>query len=368
MKGFGLNGPVLRVTANAVHLADFDVDSQATAVAGNGIDILASYGSLTRVGVYQQQGSGVQVCHPTTVATCVGWLFTGLRAHYNGGSGLLFTGTQGSPTSPLNTAGYTVHGGSFASNVGDGITLRNTIQNTLIAPALELNGVFGIHLASWALENTIQVGKVLPNVGGFDVVISAAAQPSFGNYVLSMASEHTRVVDHTPLSTGSNTLMESRLGGGGLIQSGLGILAFDGTPHNVPIGYLQTNGVVGSGIAVVTEGEALTEANAKLTVKKAGVRLGGPGSQTIKANASTVNLVNFGASIPAHSTLYAPIAIAGLVGEACYASMASSVGANIGYCGCRMAAVNVAELCIVNPTPSAVALTTVTWRTVLFNY
>ena len=77
---------------------------------------------------------------------------------------------------------------------------------------------------------------------------------------------------------------------------------FDGLPHGVPMGYLRTHPTVGSGLAVVTEGEALTEANAKLVVKKSGVRLGGPGSQTIKANASVFIVLNFGLSIPAQTT------------------------------------------------------------------
>ena len=88
IKGTGLGGPVLRVTGSAVHLADFDIEAQATGVAGNGIDIYASAGSMARVGVYLQPGSGIQVCHPTIVATCTGWSFLQVRAAFNGGAGL----------------------------------------------------------------------------------------------------------------------------------------------------------------------------------------------------------------------------------------------------------------------------------------
>ena len=126
---------------------------------GNGIDILASAGSLTRVGVYLQPGHGIQVCHPTTVATCTGGRSCMCGRPLMAGPACCSTATKEVRRSRITMPGIPVHGGAFTGNAGDGMTLINTVHNTIVAPDISSNGVFGIHLASWALENTISVGR-----------------------------------------------------------------------------------------------------------------------------------------------------------------------------------------------------------------
>ena len=124
-----------------------------------------------------------------------------------------------------------MHGGAFTGNTGDGITLLNTLHNTIVAPDIGGNGSFGIHLASWTFENTISVGRIATaNFGLYDVVIGASGLQSFGNYVISMASANTRLVDQTPLGNGSNQFVYHLLGGASTVQTGLGALYFDGIP------------------------------------------------------------------------------------------------------------------------------------------
>ena len=102
--------------------------------------------------------------------------------------------------------------------------------------------------------------------------------------------------------------------------------------------------------------------------KKAACGWGGLGSQTIKANVTVFAILDFGVSIPAQTTRYGFADIAAVVGDACYASPHGAVGVAIGYCGCKIVTPNIAEICIINPTPAPVGISAVGWRVVVFNY
>ena len=132
-------------------------------------------------------------------------------------------------------------------------------------------------------------------------------------------------------------------GAASTVQTGLGALTSTASPHSVPLGYLRTHRD-GRERAGRGDGRGSADRSERETDGEKGRRAArGPGSQTIKANARRSTWLNFGATIPANTMAYAFVDIVAVWGTPVMRRMASPIGTNVGYCGCRIATPNVAR-------------------------
>jgi len=174
-------------------IENLTVDGE-TGNADLGIRLIGARSFMKKITVMNQGGNGIEI--GDVIGTSVNlWKLADIITLKNGGDGV-YINSNVHPTLPNANAGYLL-GLDARGNTGDGLHIRNAVDNTFINIACQGNTGIGIHLSEGAEGNYFPLPYTENNTGGQQILDVGADR----NFIIGYRS-----------GTGSDEIIDNGIG------------------------------------------------------------------------------------------------------------------------------------------------------------
>ena len=162
----------ITVSGHGSVLKDFQLDG-ATGNQNDGIQILASRVTLKHIAVTNQGGNGIRI-GGNSGENCNVWRMIDIITIGNGQNGVyIHDNTPGSGSLPNTNAGVLL-GLDSRENMGDGLKIGASIDNSFYGVTCQMNSGIGVHLTNYANGNQFYGTYTEANTGG-DFILDTGA-------------------------------------------------------------------------------------------------------------------------------------------------------------------------------------------------